>query len=126
MDRAELNERLELLQSAGVITEVAADITTKAFENLASIINKKEILQSEMLFTHLSSALTRLEKGEKIDGPPEELLAEFKETGFTDDIEKEIDYIESHFGAILPVEEKNYLYLHYATVLQQNVSENNV
>ncbi|MGG3467303.1 PRD domain-containing protein [Neobacillus pocheonensis] len=121
MDRVELKERLELLLPAGVISEKAADITTRAFENLASIMNKTDILQSEMLFTHLPSALTRLEKGEKIEGPPEAFLDEVKEAGFMDLVEKEINFIEKEFEMILPIEEKNYLLLHYTSVFQQNL-----
>ncbi|PLR77061.1 PRD domain-containing protein [Bacillus sp. V3-13] len=126
MDKAELNERLELLLSGGVITAEAAAITGKAFENLGSMMNKTAILQSEMLFTHLASALTRLERGEKIEGPPEALLNEVSRTGFTEKIEKEIEFIERQFGNALPVEEKNYLHLHYASVFQQNLLENKV
>ncbi|PLR86551.1 PRD domain-containing protein [Bacillus canaveralius] len=126
MDKAELNERLELLLTGGVITAEAAAITEKAFENLGSMMNKTAILQSEMLFTHLASALTRLARGEMIEGPPEALLNEVSRTGFNEKIEKEIEFIETQFGNALPVEEKNYLHLHYASVFQQNLLENQV
>lgn len=120
MNKIELRERLELLCSTDVISEVAATVADDAFDHLAKELDQAVIAQSEMLFTHLPTALTRLERGEKIEGPPEALLNEAKGAGFVEKVNNEIDFIEARFNHSLPDAEKDYLHLHYATVFQQN------
>jgi transcriptional regulatory protein LevR len=122
MDRAELLERLELLESTDVITADAAAVTASAFDHLTSTVNKMDLVKGEMLFTHLCTALSRLERGEPIEaGPHQTHLDEVKKTGLVETIEKQIDYIENELGKALPQEEKNYLYLHYTYVIQHNL-----
>ncbi|GGE55320.1 hypothetical protein GCM10011391_37930 [Pullulanibacillus camelliae] len=120
MDKIELDERLALLQETEVITDKAVTVTVRTFERLARLLAKEDIVQGEMLFTHLSSAITRLERGEEIVGPSPEVLQQVKAAGYSDRTECEIAFIEQQYGNPLPDEEKNYLHLHYATVFQLN------
>lgn len=120
MNQAELEERLEIMKSSDVISETAAWVSIKAFNHLTSILNQNDLKQGEMLFTHLSTALTRLERGEDIEAPPGALLQEAKAAGFSEKAEEQIHFIEEVAGKSLPQAEKDYLHLHYATVFQQN------
>lgn len=121
MNKTELMDRLNIMRSTDVVTETAVVITIKTFDHLVLTVGQSDILQGEMLFTHLCMALTRLERGEEIEAPPEALLPEIKRAGFTEITNREIDYIEKQLREALPEAEKNYLHLHYATVFQQNV-----
>lgn len=123
MNVNELMERLTLLREGDVITAEAARVTREAFEHLVKLTGNAELAESEMLFTHLASALTRLERREVIAGPPAEILAEIMDNPYKMDAEKEIKFIEKRAGATLPEEEHQYLHLHYAMVLPQNFSE---
>lgn len=120
MNQAELEERLEIMKSSDVISEAAARVSVEAFNHLTSILDRDDLKQGEMLFTHLSTALTRLERGEDIETPPEALLQEAKDAGFSEKAEEQIHFIEEVVGQSLPQAEKDYLHLHYATVFQQN------
>lgn len=123
MNKTELMERLDVLQTTDVVTKAAADITANTFDHLVLTIGHNDILQGEMLFTHLCMALTRLERGEKIEPPPAALLPDIERAGFTEKTNEEIQFIEEQLGSTLPDAEKGYLHLHYASVFQQNLNK---
>lgn len=124
MDFSELKERLDILLTSDVITQKAADLTALAFVHLRAHLEKDEIDQAEMLFTHLPAALSRLEKGENVEAPLPALLEEVKESPFYPLAKKEIDYVQTEWKQPLPEEEIDYLLIHYTNVLQINKGGN--
>jgi hypothetical protein len=120
----ELNERLDILLTSAVITKNAADVAVKAFIHLQSTLQKNKVDNAEMLFTHLPMALSRIEKEEKVEAPHPDLLAEVKNSPYSDQAGREIDYVQSLWTGRLPQEELDYLLIHYATLLQINEGGN--
>lgn len=124
MNTTQLKERLTILAENNVISFRSADLTTKAFAQLQQVLRKQEIHASEMLFTHLSTAITRIERGEEIGAPMPEILAEIKASKFYSEVVQEVKFIESLHGYKLPQEEWDYLMIHYTNVFQQNEGGN--
>ncbi|WP_059173521.1 PRD domain-containing protein [Bacillus sp. FJAT-27445] len=120
MDIQGLEERLAILTVSEVVTERSAKICLDAFSQLQRRLGAEKIENSEMLFTHLPTAITRIERGEEIKGPMPELMAEVKQSEWFDEAMEEIRYIETIHGKPLPPEEIDYLLLHYTTVFLQN------
>ncbi|WP_316569089.1 PRD domain-containing protein [Neobacillus sp. YIM B06451] len=120
MDIQSLEERLSILLDSGVITEKSASICLDAFKQLLRLFGAEKIEGSEMLFTHLPTAISRIERGEEIDGPMPELMEEVRQSEWFDEAMQEIRYIETIHGKPLPPEEIDYLLLHYTTVFSQN------
>jgi hypothetical protein len=120
----ELNERLDILLQSAVITKRAAEVAASAFIHLQSTLKKNEIDQAEMLFTHLPMALSRIEKEEKVEAPHPDLLTEVKNTPYSTQAGREIDYVQTLWSERLPQEELDYLLIHYATLLQLNEGGN--
>jgi transcriptional regulatory protein LevR len=121
MNNEELTERIEILQSSDTITDLAAEVTKNAFEHLKLTLSKEDIEQGSMLFTHLPMALTRLEREEEIEKPHESVLKEALSTGYANQTNKEILFIEEQWGQTLPDAEKDYLYIHYSLIFQLNL-----
>ncbi|PLR94448.1 PRD domain-containing protein [Bacillus sp. T33-2] len=120
MNRDDLNERLRVLQFSNTITAEAAQITVKAYGHLTATLSREDILQGEMLFTHLPMALSRLASGENIENPPAQVLQEALNAGYADEARNEVSYIEEQWGRALPDAEKGYLMIHYSLVFQVN------
>jgi PRD domain len=120
----ELNERLDILLTSAVITKKAAEVAASAFIHLQSTLKKNEIDQAEMLFTHLPMALSRIEKEEKVEAPHPDLLTEVKNSPYSAQAGREIDYVQTLWSERLPQEELDYLLIHYATLLQLNEGGN--
>jgi PRD domain len=120
----ELNERLDILLTSAVITKKAAEVAAGAFIHLQSTLKKNEIDQAEMLFTHLPMALSRIEKEEKVEAPHPDLLTEVKNSPYSAQAGREIDYVQTLWSERLPQEELDYLLIHYATLLQLNEGGN--
>jgi len=120
MNLYELEERLQLLADQQVITPKAQEITVLSFKRLLQLLEKQNIDQAEMLFTHLPMALTRIEKGEKVESPVESILNEVKKSKHFSKAEKQIACIEESWENTLPVEEKEFLYMHYTNVINLN------
>jgi hypothetical protein len=125
MNKEELKERLSIFLLAKTITDEAAQVTEKAFDYLTQSLNQDNILQGEMLFTHLPLALTRLYTREEIEAPPEAVLNEAKQTVHLKKVLDEILYIEKQWGRELPIEEKGYLIIHYSVIFQANIGSYN-
>jgi transcriptional antiterminator len=124
MNLEELKQRLDILLTSLVVSTKAADITTLAFMHLSSILKKDTIDQAEMLFTHLPTALTRIEKGEQVEAPHPSLLEEVKQSPQAALAIKEIDFVQQQWKKQLPQEEIDFLLIHYTNVLQINKGGN--
>lgn len=114
-----LDERLKVLVEGGVVIPKAADIAKNAVKRLENIHGLLPEDKINMFVTHLATALTRLERKEAIEAPPQELLEEVETTPFIKEALLEIDWIEHEWGTALPVEEKQFLSIHYVSVLQE-------
>jgi hypothetical protein len=124
MNLPELKERLEILSASSVITAKAAEVAMEAFVHLQSSLKKDKIIHAEMLFTHLPMALSRIEKDEKVEAPHPDMLTEVKNSPFSTQAFKEIEYVQAQWKEPLPQEELDYLLIHYATLLQLNEGGN--
>ncbi|CAM3570696.1 hypothetical protein GCM10009865_09440 [Aeromicrobium ponti] len=124
MNLEQLKQRLDILLTSLVVSTKAADITTLSFMHLSSILKKDTIEQAEMLFTHLPTALTRIEKGEQVEAPHPALLEEVKQSPQAALAIKEIDFVQQQWKKQLPQEEIDFLLIHYTNVLQINKGGN--
>ncbi|MGA5689361.1 PRD domain-containing protein [Cytobacillus pseudoceanisediminis] len=124
MDLNQLKERMDILLASSVVSTKAADISTLAFMHLQSHLKKDDIDGAEMLFTHLPTALTRIEKGEQVEAPHPALLDEVKQSLEASVAIKEIDYVQQLWKNQLPQEEIDFLVIHYTNVLQINKGGN--
>ncbi|WP_404356575.1 PRD domain-containing protein [Cytobacillus firmus] len=124
MDLNQLKERMDILLSSSVVSTIAADITTLAFMHLQSHLKKDAIKGAEMLFTHLPTALTRIENGEQVEAPHPALLDEVKQSPEASTAKKEIDFVQQQWKNQLPQEEIDFLLIHYTNVLQINKGGN--
>jgi hypothetical protein len=125
MNLTELKERLQILAENNVISFRAAALTTQAFTHLQQTLNKDDIQNSEMLFTHLPSAITRIERGEEIGAPMPEILTEIKASKYYSEVVQQVNFIEGLHRSNLPKEEQDYLMIHYTNVYQQNEGGSN-
>lgn len=124
MDLNQLQERMDILLSSSVVSTKAADITTLAFMHLQSHLKKGAIEGAEMLFTHLPTALTRIENGEQVEAPHPAMLNEVKQLSEASTAMKEIDFVQQQWKNQLPQEEIDFLLIHYTNVLQINKGGN--
>ncbi|MTW86044.1 PRD domain-containing protein [Virgibacillus dakarensis] len=116
-------ERLQLLLEQKVITTEAHDVALTAFKQLMDSVGKTDIDQAEMLFTHLPMALTRMEAGEEVEKPAPEIFREVEQSSYFELAKEQIAFIEDLQKKPLPQGEKEYLYMHYTTVLNTNLQE---
>lgn len=121
MNLQEYQVRLTILLEQEVITEKSSDVSLLAFKELLKVIEKTDIEQAEMLFTHLPMALTRISKGETLEGPADEIIADITNSPYFSIAESQVSWIEENWNQALPQEEKNFLYLHYSNVFNINV-----
>ncbi|RFA36299.1 hypothetical protein CAI16_05795 [Virgibacillus dokdonensis] len=117
MNVQDLKDRLNLLLEKCLIKQKEYDIATIAFERLLKMLNKHDIEQAEMLFTHLPMALSRIEKGEEVEKPAVELMKEVKNSNYFPLAKEHVFFIENRWGAPLPEGEKEFLYMHYTNVI---------
>lgn len=125
MNLTQLKERLQILAENNVISFRAKELTTQAFTHLQQKLNTVDIQNSEMLFTHLPTAITRIERGEEIGAPMPEILTEIKASKYYSEVVQQVNFIESLYGSNLPTEEMDYLMIHYTNVYQQNEGGSN-
>jgi hypothetical protein len=115
------NQRLQLLLEQKIITSDSHDIALAAFTRLMERVDKSDIEHGEMLFTHLPMALTRIEASEEVERPTPGIMREVEESTHFPLAKEQIAFIEEKWGKSLPEGEKEYLYLHYTTVLNSNL-----
>ncbi|MFU0789292.1 MAG: PRD domain-containing protein [Virgibacillus proomii] len=120
VERLEIQEKLNILLTNQVIIQNASDITLSTYDFLTKKFNVKIIQDSEMFWTHLCMALTRMERGEQIEGPPAAILKEIDTMPHKEAIDEIITYVNSQINKKLPNEERNYFYLHLHRVIESN------
>ncbi|MDF1510040.1 PRD domain-containing protein [Robertmurraya sp. DFI.2.37] len=120
MNLEEYNVRLKILLEQNVISAKAHDLAFLAFKELLGELNREDIEQAEMLFTHLPMALERSTEGKVVEGPSPEIMKEIFQSEQFPIAKAQVEFIETNWGKPIPEEEKNYLYMHYTTVLNLN------
>ena len=120
MNLHQYTDRLNILLEQDVITGQSMDVGLAAFEELLKVLNTTEIEQGELLFTHLPMALSRIAKGEEVEGPNQEIMDDIKGSHSYPTAKEQVKLIEYRWGSRLPTGEKDYLYMHYTTVLNLN------
>ncbi len=121
MNLEEFNQRLQILLDQEVITNESHDVALKTFERFIDLTNKTDIDHAELLFTHLPLALTRLETGDEVEAPTAAIMREVEESEHFQLAKEQVTSIEKLWGKPLPQAEKEYLYMHYTTVLNSNL-----
>lgn len=121
MNFQEYKERLNILVEQEVIVPKSYDVALMAFYELLKKLKKTEVDHAEMLFTHLPMALTRISKGEDVEGPSEDVVNEIRDSEHFGLSEGQVNLIENQWGTSLPKGEKDYLHLHYTIVLKENI-----
>ncbi|MDA1477122.1 PRD domain-containing protein [Bacillus changyiensis] len=120
MNRIQLEDKLVILLGSGVVTKDAFHLSLNTFDFISKKLEKEVIENSDMFWTHMSLALTRVERGEYEDGPSNPIMIEVGETPYQKDIEDIITYINSQLDQDLPEGEQAYFYLHLHRVLEFN------
>jgi len=116
----ELENRLDILLEQEVIVGHAYAVTIDAFKETLNLLNIERLEQSEMLFTHLPMALTRIGNGEKVEGPDSGMMEEVEKSPNYLETRTLLDVVERNWGKPLPQEEKDFLKLHFTNVLNIN------
>lgn len=121
MTLEELEERLQVLLDGDAITETSHQVTIQVFEELKKRLNCQDIVQAEMLFTHLPMALTRIDEGESVEGPNDDIMEEIRLSPYFEVAEELVAYIEQLWKKELPKEEQDFLYMHFSTIINMNL-----
>jgi hypothetical protein len=120
LKKNELNQKLDILKENKIITDSAYVITNDTFDLLSEKYGKEDLTDSDMFWTHMCMALTRIEQGESIEGPMEEIVREIRQTPYKSEIEEIITFVKSRFHHEIPKEEQDFFYLHLHQVLDKN------
>lgn len=110
----DLIERLLILKSNDVITENAHWICHKTMEKF---VPEKKAESYTMLITHLAMAVTRMEREEPLHAPPLNIMEEIYHSPNLEEARMRVEWIESALKKQIPKEEKDFLYMHFVSVL---------
>jgi transcriptional regulatory protein LevR len=109
-----LQTRLQILRSADSITDQAETICKKIINKFVTPENENKYT---MLITHLAMAVTRMERSEELYPPPEEIMNEIYSSSCIEEADLRVKWIEREMGSSLPKEERDFLLMHFVTVL---------
>lgn len=116
----ELKERLQILLEQDVINKKGYDVSATAFEKLTDNLHKQDVEQAEMLFTHLPTALLRIENNEEVESPEQTVMEEVENSRYFSLAKAHVAFIEENWGKPLPDGEREFLQMHYTNVLNVN------
>jgi transcriptional regulatory protein LevR len=109
-----LHARLQILKSADSITVHAETICKKTIEKFVTSENENRYT---MLITHLAMAVSRMERSEELFPPPEEIMNEIYSSSCIEEADQRVKWIENEMKKPLPKEEREFLLMHFVTVL---------
>ncbi|SDI75091.1 PRD domain-containing protein [Natribacillus halophilus] len=112
----QVQERLQILLEGDVITSKASEMAAEAADRMG---DQAPQAQLDMLITHLATALTRMERGEELEPPPEVLFNEVAQSPYLSNAKEEISWLEDRLGKTLPEEEQKFLQIHYVSIFQE-------
>ena len=118
----EIKYRMDILKEAGQISQLT-------YERVEKIINhflSKHLIQIDetngaMLITHLCIALSRMEKGEKINKIEEEMFGEVRKNKFFMKAQEAMEEINKILGSEMPIEESGYMMMHLCVLFEKTV-----
>lgn len=105
-----LRERLDILFSTNTITPGAMKLCEATIEKFVQPDNEKRY---KKLVTHLGMAVTRIERDEELNAPPEEIMQEIRCSQHFPQAVENVKWIESQMDVELPDEERQYLIMHF-------------
>ncbi|TSB48557.1 PRD domain-containing protein [Alkalicoccobacillus porphyridii] len=109
-----LHTRLKLLHSTGTVTDQANLVCEKTIEKFIEKENEERYI---MLITHLAMAITRIEREEELASPPEVIMKEVRESPHLPLAQENVEWVENQLGVRLPNEERDFLIMHFVSVL---------
>jgi transcriptional regulatory protein LevR len=112
--------RLEILRDAG---EISGSVQAAVEGLLIKLEDKYSFAVTEdngaMFVTHLAAPLNRIEKGETIEAIETSLLEEARETPYWRELPQLLEWLEQETGLKIPEQERGYLALHLAVMLEK-------
>ena len=112
--------RLNILRDSGEISNRIADALTAFIKKLEG---KYYFVLTEdngaMFVTHLAAALGRIERGDTIEAIEPTLLAEARQTPHWGELPGLMARLEQEAGLSIPEQERGYLALHMAVMLEK-------
>ena len=120
----EIKFRMDILKEAGQISQLT-------YERVEKIINhflSKHLIEIDetngaMLITHLCIALSRMEKGEKINRIEVEMFEEVKKNRFFTKAQEAMNEINKILGSEMPIEESGYMMMHLCVLFEKTIQE---
>lgn len=109
-----LYERLDVLLTTDTITK-RADLICR--QTIKQFVNEQNADKYVMLITHLAMAVTRIERQKPLLAPSEVAMKEVYNSPFLHQAEQNMLWIESNLQMGLPKEEKEFLLMHFVSVL---------
>ncbi|MBD1382915.1 PRD domain-containing protein [Metabacillus arenae] len=110
----QLQEKLEILKSSDCITENAHFICQKTMEEFYAEADARGY---STLITHLAMAVTRIERKKPLDRPPAVIMKEIYNSPNLEEARRRVIWIESQLNQPIPMEEKEFLFMHFVAVL---------
>nr|WP_269448607.1 PRD domain-containing protein [Metabacillus kandeliae] len=114
-----MKKRLEILYENKAITHLSKEICESAIDRF---IKPDQEESYAMLVTHLAMAITRHERKEAMEGPPEEMMAEIRQSFHLSEAEEKVNWIEAKMPGF-PEEEKQFLLMHFVSALNNEKRE---
>jgi len=113
-----ITDRIATLKTSGVISSEVADAAMKAVDWLKNNHIDTETDNCQMFVTHLAMSLERITRGEQVEGLSQEMMEEVRSSkGYPAAVEF-TQYLEQLVGKQLPVEERDYILLHLAVLIE--------
>jgi len=120
----EIKYRMDILKEVG-------QISLDSYEKVEKIINhflSKHLIEinetnGAMLITHLCIALSRMEKGEKINRIEEEMFEEVRKNRFFAKAQEAMNEINMILGSEMPIEESGYMMMHLCVLFEKTIQE---
>jgi transcriptional antiterminator len=109
-----LKERVDILKSSDTITTRANVISLKTLDAFVEPHNEEKY---QMLITHLAMAVTRIDRKEELSAPPEVIMQEVLQSPHFTEAARRVEWIEQQLNESLPKEEKDFLHMHFVSVL---------
>jgi len=113
-----VTDRIATLKASGVISDEVAGVSLKAVDWLKNNHIDIESDNCQMFVTHLAMSLERIISGEPVEGIPQEMMEEVRSSkGYVAAMEF-THYLEQLVGKQLPIEERDYILLHLAVLIE--------
>lgn len=118
----EIKYRMDILKEAGQISQLTYERVEKIIDHfLSEHLIEIDETNGAMLITHLCIALSRMEKGEKINKIEEEMFEEVRKNKFFMKAQEAMEEINKILGSEMPIEESGYMMMHLCVLFEKTV-----